>query len=52
MLQGIGLFVVFYLMVNLFQRATAVLRNYAYLGELESEIRSLLGYGPQAVPFF
>lgn len=34
--------VVFYLMVNLFHRALYILRNYRYLGMLESEIREAL----------
>ena len=42
LLQGILLSVVFFLMVNLFHRALYVLRNYAYLGALEREIRTSL----------
>jgi hypothetical protein len=42
LLQGILLSVIFFLMVNLFHRALYVLRNYAYLGALEKEIRELL----------
>jgi len=42
LLQSILLTVIFYLMVNLFHRALYVLRNYAYLGALEKEIRSTL----------
>ncbi len=41
-LQSILLLVVFYLMVNLYHRACYVLRNYAYLGQLEHEIRARL----------
>jgi hypothetical protein len=43
-LQSILLLVVFYLMVNLYHRATYVLRNYHYLGKLETEIREQLGF--------
>ena len=42
LLQGVLLAVVFYLMVNLFHRALYVLRNYAYLGNVEKEIRDEL----------
>ena len=42
LLQAAFLAVVFYLMVNLFHRAVYILRNYRYLGALESEIRTAL----------
>ena len=41
-LQAIFLFVIFYLTVNLYHRSRYVLRNYAYLGLLEKEIRQQL----------
>ncbi len=41
-LQAIFLFVIFYLTVNLYHRSRYVLRNYAYLGLLEKEIRQEL----------
>jgi small-conductance mechanosensitive channel len=50
-LQAILLFVILYLMVNLYHRARYVLRNYAYLGALEGEIRQLLGAGENSVSF-
>jgi hypothetical protein len=42
LMQAVFLAVVFYLMVNLFHRALYILRNYRYLGHLESEIRAAL----------
>jgi Ca2+/Na+ antiporter len=42
LLQAAFLAVVFYLMVNLFHRALYILRNYRYLGALETEIRTTL----------
>ena len=42
LLQAVFLAVVFYLMVNLFHRALYILRNYRYLGALETEIRTIL----------
>ncbi|MGZ8880430.1 MAG: hypothetical protein ACXW1N_08970 [Halobacteriota archaeon] len=51
LLQSVLLLVVFYLMVNLFHRSLYVLRNYAYLGALEKEIRSSLGMTPNDVAF-
>lgn len=51
LLQSILLIVVFYLMVNLYHRALYVLRNYRYLGALESEIRQQLGLPAEAVSF-
>ena len=42
LMQAVVLAVVFYLMVNLFHRALYILRNYRYLGALESEIREAL----------
>ena len=51
LLQGILLFVVFYLMVNLHHRALSVLRNYHYLGALEREIRESLCLGESTIAF-
>jgi hypothetical protein len=51
LLQSILLTVIFYLMVNLFHRAVYVLRNYAYLGALEKEVRSALSLSDQDVAF-
>lgn len=51
LLQGIMLIVIFYLMVNLFHRSLYVLRNYAYLGKLEHEIRASLKFSKQSVGF-
>ena len=45
LIQGIILAVVFYIMVNLFHRATYILRNYRYLAALEDEIRTAMGLG-------
>jgi hypothetical protein len=50
-LQTILLVAIFYLMVNLFHRALYVLRNYAYLGAIEKEIRSGLSIPNEAVAF-
>jgi hypothetical protein len=50
-LQSILLLVVFYLMVNLHHRALYILRNYRYLGALESEIRQQLGLPDGTVAF-
>jgi len=49
--QGVLLTVVFYLMVNLFHRALYVLRNYAYLGALEDEIRDSMRLNTTSVAF-
>jgi hypothetical protein len=51
LLQSILLTVIFYLMVNLFHRALYVLRNYAYLGALEKEIRTALALSDREVAF-
>lgn len=51
LLQTILLIVIFYLMVNLYHRAVYVLRNYRYLGSLESEIRDHLKLGENSVSF-
>jgi len=51
LLHGILLVVVFYLMVNLCHRALYVLRNYAYLGALEREIRESLNLTRDSVGF-
>ena len=51
MVQGVMLLTVFYLMVNLYHRAIDVLRHYAYLGELEREIRTRLGLETPSVAF-
>ena len=50
-LQTIFLFVIFYLMVNLYHRSRYVLRNYAYLGYLEREIRQHLGLAASSFAF-
>ncbi|MGB8770659.1 MAG: hypothetical protein WCC92_13645, partial [Candidatus Korobacteraceae bacterium] len=50
-LQAIFLFVIFYLTVNLYHRARYVLRNYAYLGRLEKEIRQQLALPDTSVAF-
>lgn len=50
-LQSILLLVIFYLMVNLFHRALYVLRNYAYLGALEVEIRNDLKVNEGSIAF-
>jgi hypothetical protein len=50
-LQAIFLFVIFYLTVNLYHRSRYVLRNYAYLGALENEIRQQLGLSAPSVAF-
>jgi len=50
-LQAIFLFVIFYLTVNLYHRARYVLRNYAYLGALETEIRQNLALSAPSVAF-
>jgi hypothetical protein len=51
LLQSILLVAIFYLMVNLYHRATYVLRNYSYLGALEAEIRQHLHMPPHSVMF-
>jgi len=51
LLQTILLFVVFYLMVNLYHRSFYVLRNYQYLGALEREIRQRLSLQTKSVFF-
>lgn len=50
-LQAIFLFVILYLMVNLYHRTRYVLRNYAYLSALETDIRQALGLGKDNVAF-
>ena len=50
-LQSILLFIVLYLMVNLYHRAVGVLRNYNYLGLLETEIRKNLNLLDTEVAF-
>lgn len=50
-LQSILLFAVFYLMVNLYHRTVWVLRNYRYLGALETEIRDHLNLQEATVAF-
>lgn len=50
-LQSVFLIVVFYLTVNLYHRALYVLRNYRYLGELESEIPEQLNMTRGSVSF-
>lgn len=50
-LQSILLFVVFYLMVNLYHRALYVLRSYHYLGGLEKEIRRHLQLAEEDIAF-
>jgi hypothetical protein len=49
--QFIILILVFYFTVNLYQNAASVLRNYAYLGPVEKEIRAALGFSPGSVAF-
>ncbi len=51
LLSGVFLTIVFYLMVNLCHRALYVLRNYAYLGALENEIRESLRLDEASVAF-
>jgi hypothetical protein len=51
LLQAIFLFLILYLTVNLYHRARYVLRNYAYLSALETEIRQMLGLGEGAAAF-
>jgi len=51
LLHGILLIVVFYLMVNLCHRALYVLRNYAYLGVLEKDIRASLDLSADSPAF-
>jgi hypothetical protein len=51
LVHGILLTVVFYLMVNLFHRSLYVLRNYAYLGALEGDIRTELKLPKDSVGF-
>jgi hypothetical protein len=43
-IHGMFLVAIFYLMVNLYHRSVTALRYYAYLGALESEIRTHLGF--------
>lgn len=50
-LQALFLFVIFYLTVNLYHRSRYVLRNYAYLGLLEKEIREQLPLPDSSVGF-
>jgi hypothetical protein len=50
-LQSVLLFVIFYLMMNLYHRAVSVLRNYRYLGLLETEIRKYLNLLDTEVAF-
>lgn len=49
--QTILLILVFYLMVQLYNRSTTVVMNYAYLGRLESEIRWAFAFGPRDIAF-
>jgi hypothetical protein len=51
LLQSILLFVIFFLMVNLYNRAANVIRLYSYLGKMEEEIRSLLDLGEDTISF-
>lgn len=51
LLHGILLFVIFYLMFNLYHRALSVLLQYAYLGALEKEIREGLGFQGESKAF-
>lgn len=51
LLQAIILFVVLYLTINLYHRDRYVLRNYAYLSALETEIRQKLALNTVAVAF-
>lgn len=51
LLQTMMLAVVFYLTVNLYHNTTTVLRLYAYLGKIETEIRNTMGWGPEKVAF-
>jgi hypothetical protein len=50
-LQAIILFAVLYLTINLYHRDRYVLRNYAYLGALETEIRQTLALDAAAIAF-
>lgn len=50
LMQSVVLAIVFYLMVNLYHRSTYVLRNYQYLGAMESEIKKYLE-GLGTIPF-
>lgn len=45
------MFAIFYMMVNLYHRAYNVLTYYKYLGNLESEIRTVLGLTETQVSF-
>jgi len=51
LVDSIVLLGVFYTMVNLFHRASAVLRGYAYLAAMEDEIRARLGLDEKCVSF-
>lgn len=51
LLQTLLLVIVFYLVVNLYHRATYVLRNYRYLAGLETEIRERLALSPDSIAF-
>ncbi|MBI3913036.1 MAG: hypothetical protein HY327_02390 [Chloroflexi bacterium] len=51
LLQTMVLAVVFYLTVNLYHHTTTVLRHYAYLGKLETEIRDALGLDAKSISF-
>ncbi len=50
-LQALALFVIFYLMVNLYHRALYVLKGYSYLGLLETEIREVMGLTDDKISF-
>jgi hypothetical protein len=51
LLQSILLFIVFYLMVNLYHRNISVLRSYRYLDRLEDEIRAMMEADETSVAF-
>jgi hypothetical protein len=51
LLQTMLLAVIFYLTVNLYHHTTTVLRLYAYLGKIETEIRSHLKLAANDVSF-
>ena len=51
LVQSILLMVVLYLTLTLYHRTTFILRSYAYLPELEKEIRATTGISDQMVSF-
>jgi hypothetical protein len=51
LIQSILLMVVLYLMLILYHRTTAILRNYHYLAALEDELRQGLELSPSSVSF-